>query len=321
MPRRDPPNGDLLHSRASGAGVRYAGKPHPGMGRTRRRLRLARQRTRQVRRLQRQCLDRGRQARRQPDPEIHARMENSCCRSAITGRAREATIPRILGKAAALVVYQKTNEVFVADGYGNRRVIVYDADTGAYKRHWGAYGNKPDDKASNARTFEAAGRRQFQPAAWNRAISNDFDLVYVSAIEITTVFKCSLRRHVREGRDLSRGIRARNSAPRSMSHSRPINSRSSFNVPDGSNVKVQILNRQTLGVVGWFGGHGGRGLFDFYRVHNIASDSKGNIYLGEGVGQRFYKWSYKACDRAGRGRQPWIRTRPATGDLRAPRLA
>ena len=64
-------------------------------------------------------------------------------------------------------------------------------------------------------------------------------------------------------------------------------------VPDGSNVKVQILDRQTLAVVGWFGGHGGRGTYDFYRVHDIGSDSKGNIYLGEGVGQRLYRWNYK----------------------------
>jgi hypothetical protein len=39
----------------------------------------------------------------------------------------------------------KTNEVFVADGYGNHRVVVYDADSGKYKRHWGAYGKRPDD--------------------------------------------------------------------------------------------------------------------------------------------------------------------------------
>ena len=39
----------------------------------------------------------------------------------------------------------KTNELYVADGYGNKRVIVFDADTGKYKRHWGAYGHKPDD--------------------------------------------------------------------------------------------------------------------------------------------------------------------------------
>src|SRR6202051_2905483 len=38
-----------------------------------------------------------------------------------------------------------TNELYVADGYGNHRVIVFDADTGKYKRHWGAYGHKPDD--------------------------------------------------------------------------------------------------------------------------------------------------------------------------------
>src|ERR1700683_2039380 len=51
-----------------------------------------------------------------------------------------------LNRPAGIYVYPKTNEVFVADGYGNRRVIVFDADTGQYKRHWGAYGNKPDDK-------------------------------------------------------------------------------------------------------------------------------------------------------------------------------
>ena len=47
---------------------------------------------------------------------------------------------------ADAVVYAKTNEVFVADGYGNHRVIVMDADTGAFKRMWGAFGNKPMDK-------------------------------------------------------------------------------------------------------------------------------------------------------------------------------
>ena len=37
------------------------------------------------------------------------------------------------------------NEVYVADGYGNRRVIVYDADKGTFKRMWGAYGKPPTD--------------------------------------------------------------------------------------------------------------------------------------------------------------------------------
>ena len=48
-------------------------------------------------------------------------------------------------RAADFQVYPPTNELFVADGYGNHRVIVFDADTGAFKRMWGAFGNKPED--------------------------------------------------------------------------------------------------------------------------------------------------------------------------------
>jgi hypothetical protein len=44
-----------------------------------------------------------------------------------------------------LVFYPKTNEVFVADGYGHDRVIVFDATTGAFHRMWGAFGNVPED--------------------------------------------------------------------------------------------------------------------------------------------------------------------------------
>ena len=59
-----------------------------------------------------------------------------------------------LGQPADVAVYPGTNEVFVADGYGNRRVIVFDAATGAYKRHWGAYGNRPDDAASREQVHQ-----------------------------------------------------------------------------------------------------------------------------------------------------------------------
>src|SRR6202042_2356559 len=50
-----------------------------------------------------------------------------------------------LNRAADTFMYAPTNELFVADGYGNRRVIVFNADTGAFKRMWGAFGNKPED--------------------------------------------------------------------------------------------------------------------------------------------------------------------------------
>ena len=60
--------------------------------------------------------------------------------------------------AADIYVYPKTNEVFVADGYVNRRVIVLDADTGKFKRMWGAYGNTPDDKARKHSSAKGPGR-------------------------------------------------------------------------------------------------------------------------------------------------------------------
>ena len=82
-----------------------------------------------------------------------------------------------LNRPAGITVYQPANEVFVADGYGNRRVIVFDADTGAYKRHWGAYGKGPDDTVARTRTTEGAPPTQFNTVHGIR-ISND-NLVYV----------------------------------------------------------------------------------------------------------------------------------------------
>jgi hypothetical protein len=59
--------------------------------------------------------------------------------------------------------------------------------------------------------------------------------------------------------------------------------------PMGSTKKVQILNRDTLDVIGSFGGYGGHGVGQFFHIHSIATDSKGNIYLGESFGRRVLK--------------------------------
>ena len=67
-----------------------------------------------------------------------------------------------------------------------------------------------------------------------------------------------------------------------------------FYVPDGTNKKVQIVDREAMEVVGWFGGIGGHGLGEFSHIHSIATDSKGNIYLGEvDTGRRVYRWNVK----------------------------
>ena len=75
-----------------------------------------------------------------------------------------------VNKAAGIAVHAPTNEVFVADGYGNRRVIVFDADTGAYKRHWGAYGNKPDEQRRSPASTKGRGPPTIQHGPRHRRV-------------------------------------------------------------------------------------------------------------------------------------------------------
>ena len=84
-----------------------------------------------------------------------------------------------LGRPAHMLTDDAANEIYVADGYGNRRVIVFDATTGAYKRHWGAGGTKtPHDDKLPAYTPTAAPSPSFNNPVHCVRISND-GLVYV----------------------------------------------------------------------------------------------------------------------------------------------
>jgi hypothetical protein len=62
------------------------------------------------------------------------------------GPSKGSLDPTRLSGASSVDVDAETNEAFIADGYGNHRVIVFDADTGAFKRQWGAYGKPPTDE-------------------------------------------------------------------------------------------------------------------------------------------------------------------------------
>jgi DNA-binding beta-propeller fold protein YncE len=195
-----------------------------------------------------------------------------------------------LNRPAGIFVYEKTNEVFVADGYGNRRIIVFDADTGKYKRHWGAYGNKPDDSAPHTRLFSGPGPKQFDTVHSVR-ISND-DLVYVAdrVNNRIQVFKPD-GNFVKEG-FIERGTSAPEGTAFDLAFS-PDKQQQYLYVADGSNKKVHILKRETLEVVGFFGGFGGRGTGQFFHLHSMATDSKGNVFIGESLGMRVQKWIHK----------------------------
>ena len=184
--------------------------------------------------------------------------------------------------------YAKTNEVFVSDGYINRRVAVFDADTGKYKRHWGAYGKKPDDAAPKTRTYEGAAPEQLN-LSHDVQISND-DLVYVAdrSNNRLQVFKPD-GTFVKEA-FVAREVRTPTGTVITLAFSPDSEQR--FLYVTGGDQKIRILNRQNLqvlGTIGRLGHYAGQ----FHHITDIAVDSHGNIYTGENEGRRVQKFLFK----------------------------
>ena len=204
-----------------------------------------------------------------------------------------------LKQPTTMTVDPVANEVYVADGYGNRRVVVFEADTGEYKRHWGAYGNRPDD----ADPYNASGAtvgpdydpdkppsRQFSRAVHGVTISED-RLVYVAdrVNNRVQVFEPD-GTFVKEGfvDKRTRGF----GSVFELAFSKDSGQRFLYN-PNGMNQSVDILLRDSLEVVARFG-QGGRYPGQFYAVHSIAVDSRGNIYTGETLeGKRLQRFVYQ----------------------------
>jgi hypothetical protein len=197
-----------------------------------------------------------------------------------------------LGGPAGLFVHAKSNELFVADGYFNHRVIVFDATTGAYKRHWGAYGNVPrDDHAFPPRAELVQGEPppQFHNPVHAVLVSND-DRVYVADRTNNRLQVFSL-----DGTFVSEAFIARGTlqAEGTVHHFAlsPDEAQRFLYVVDGSNKAVRVLDRQSLEIVAKVGGRAGHNAREFFHVHSAAVDSKGNLYLGEvNTGQRYYRW-------------------------------
>ncbi|MBI4519354.1 MAG: hypothetical protein HY701_00835 [Gemmatimonadetes bacterium] len=197
-----------------------------------------------------------------------------------------------LGGPAGLFVYPTTNELFVADGYFNRRVIVFDADTGSYKRHWGAYGNPPDDAHQfppRAELVQGPPPLQFNNPVHGIVVSND-GRVYVAdrtnnrlqvfELDGTFITETPVAKHTLQAEGTVHHF--------ALS---PDSAQRFLYVVDGSNKVVRILDRQTLEMVSSVGGHAGHNAREFFHIHSIAVDSQGNLFLGEvNNGQRYYRY-------------------------------
>ena len=192
--------------------------------------------------------------------------------------------------AAKLFVDPKTNELYVSDGYGNHRVIVFDADTGKYKRHWGAYGHKPDDTDLGKYDPDAPLAQQFRNPVHCAQLSND-GLLYVcdrvnDRIQVFKPDGTFIKEQIIEKRTLGDG------SVWDIAFSRDPAQKYIY-LADGANEKIHILLRDTLEEVANFG-DGGRQPGQFYAVHSIDIDSKGNLYTTETYrGQRLQKFVYK----------------------------
>ena len=191
------------------------------------------------------------------------------------GKTGGSNDTKLLGRPADITVDAETNEVYVADGYGNRRIIVFDADTGEYKRHWGAYGKTPDDSPLEPYDPSAPPLESFRTPTHAVRIAKD-GLVYVGdrVDNRVQVFQ-------KDGEFVEEVVIAKETlGPGSCWDVEFSPDQKYLYVADGTNQHIWILMRQELEILGSFG-RSGRNAGQFHWVHSLAVDSKGNIYTGE----------------------------------------
>jgi len=194
------------------------------------------------------------------------------------------------GRVAKIWVDPKTNEAYVADGYKNKRVAVLDADTGVMKRYWGAYGNKPDDADLGKYDPSAEPPKQFRNPVHCVERSND-GMVYVCDRQANRiqVFKPD-GTYVKEAHFARQTLGS--GSTWDLAFSKDPQQRFIF-LADGTNEKIRVIVRETMMELTNFG-DGGRQPGQFFGVHSIATDSKGNIYTTETYeGKRLQKFVYK----------------------------
>jgi DNA-binding beta-propeller fold protein YncE len=178
-----------------------------------------------------------------------------------------------LHQPADVFVYQKTNEAFVADGYGNHRVIVLDADTGAFKRMWGAFGNKPVDldqcpppSLTSVALMEEPGPPQFSIVHAIRV--SDDGLVYVADRENRRVQVFSL-----DGKFINQILKGDGVFASDLAFSPDAQQRFLY---VGAGPEIAVVERKTLRIVEFIKGGGILG-----GGHQMMADRKGNLYTAQ----------------------------------------
>lgn len=213
----------------------------------------------------------------------------------------------LMGRPSEIWVDPADNEVFVADGYGNRRIVVFDGATGRYLRHWGAYGKPPvDPPARGGRGAGGSGRGEAStevPAAPppqfrtpHGIIGSRDGLIYLAdrANNRIQVFRQNgefvrekiLRPHCgpEEKAAWTPKRACGNEAAFSIgfSHDTP---QTYMYIADGGSHFITVVRRSDLEVVDEFGGPG-VDTGQLGRPHNLTVDPSGNIFVAEAAGPK-----------------------------------
>jgi DNA-binding beta-propeller fold protein YncE len=231
------------------------------------------------------------------------------------GRGRGSAVPPLPANSAATDAFGGAAEVsfgardadmFVADGYRNHRVAVVNPATGAVKRMWGAYGKAPTDSQMPVHNPQSA---QFGNPVRCAEVSRGIPAMVsgtktLSPGETPYVYVCDrANNRIQVFTTQGEFVKEKAILPATkgagsvwdIAFSRDREQKYLY-VADGQNMKVHILDRQTLEVLSSFG-DGGRYPGQFTSVHSLATDSKGNIYTVESSeGKRLQKFIFKGVD-------------------------
>jgi len=192
-----------------------------------------------------------------------------------------------LGQPAGLEVDEAAHELYVTDGYLNKRVIVFDSITLAFKRMWGAYGNVPNDTDPGPYKADAPHDQQFRSPVHCAHISND-GLVYVCdrANDRIQVF-AKQGKFVKEFFVHPTTREPGTVCDIAFSHDP---GQEYLLVADDTDNVIWTLRRSDGAVLGMTG-HNGRNAGQFHAIHQLVSDSAGNLYTGEvETGKRIQKF-------------------------------
>lgn len=204
-----------------------------------------------------------------------------------SGDGHDSNSTERLGSPADIAVDTAAHEVYAADGYANHRVVVFDSDTGAYKRHWGAYGKKPsDDKMPPYDPAKAPSAQFGNPVHCVRIDKDGFVYVCDRTNDRLQIFR-------KDGTFVSEHFYEKNTRATGSVYEiafSPDPEQKYIYMIDGANGEVRILDHATKEVLGRFG-RIGRQAGEFTALHNVAVDNQGNIYTAEvNTGQRVQRF-------------------------------